>query len=322
MQHLLRNVSEKNKEAVAQFKMGSRNFIIIKEGKLFNGMLDGCGLLSLSGPYKKSEKIAQLLGDLFRPLRSKSIEAKVNKDILDVDVLEEVFKKQATDKKVTFRKNSRAGSSSDKVRLSADTAVFVEDEDSIKKLKDFCGRIKEINNLLMVSRDDSLTLSQGKLVDSMWGAGDMQKVLEQINQHILSCKVWEKVEFYSDMVLRSLERLLYKMQHGLSSINPEEKRIIYAVLIPNILDNFEEFKKAARQAFLVLSDLMHVDEEFKEKTTYPADWFLNGSMLKDLAGDFRKLTGFLLDLPRIEKEIIYPLDTLKFKFLNESVGQV
>lgn len=320
MQHLLRNVSGKDKEAVAHFKMGSRNFIIIKEGRVFHGILDGCDVLSLPGSYKKPEKMAQVLADLFSPLKSKTIEARVNKEILDAALLEKDLKKQASEKKITFRKSSKSGSALDKIRVGAETTIFVEDQDAIQRLKDFCRRIKEINNLLMVSRDDSLTLSQGKLVDSMWGARDMQKVLEDINQHILSCKVWEKVEFYSDMVLRSLERLLYKMQHGLQDINPEEKRMMHTVLIPNIVDNFEEFKRATRQAFLVLSDLMHVDEDFKEKTTYPADWFLNGSMLKDLAGDFRKLTEFVLDLPKMEREIIYPLDTLKFKFLNESVG--
>lgn len=183
-------------------------------------------------------------------------------------------------------------------------------------LKNFVSVIREMTTILKVCHDDALTLTQGHMVDTMWGAKEMQGMLCGLREEIEGNTRWEKIEFFAGLIEKSIERLMLKLGTQLAQVCTEEKKVICNVLIPNIIDNFQQFKTAATDALLSLSSLVYIDTIFKKMTTYPATWFLSGGMLNDLGQDYQKLLGFVGQIPAIEKKIIYPLDFIKMTLLN------
>ena len=141
----------------------------------------------------------------------------------------------------------------------------------------------------------------------------MQEMLESIHQEIADNDKWDRIEFFSNIIIKSIDRLIHKLATELSSVCMEEKKVIYNILIPNILDGYEQFKQVVGSALMSLSSLAYIDVIFKKTTSYPATLFMSSSMLGDLNQDYQKLLGLLKDMPRIERQVIYPLDMMRLQ---------
>ena len=202
------------------------------------------------------------------------------------------------------------------LRADFDVGKAVDSKNLVGSLQNLYGLVVDLNNTLKVCREDALTLTQGRMVDTMWGAKSMCQMIGEISKEIENNTEWERVEFFTTLIMKSIERLLMKLSSGLSQVCAEEQRVIYTVLIPNILSNYELLKSVASKALLPLSALIYIDTVFKQATNYPASWFMNGNMLEDLKQDYQKILGFMMQVPRIEKSIIYPLDFLRVQYTN------
>jgi hypothetical protein len=321
MKHLLKSVSASNSRVIAHLKMGSDTFNIVDRDNRTYGVYDGCDVLNCVNFRESTEKIAHILKDFIEEYsksnKCASLSVFKSKDTGDTEGFFEQLKDIPGVKKVTIKVLPEDMTEIGKtLRPEFDVSSVADRPALVNGLREFSQLVSDMCKTLNVCRDDALTLTQGKLINSMWGAGSMQQILNDLNRDIAENGVWERVEFFATLIIKSVERLIHKLSTDLSTVCAEEKKMIGTVLIPNVLTNYEQFRKIMSSALLSLSSLIYIDAVFKKATSYPATWFMNGSMLEDLKQDYRKILGFMVRIPEIEQTVIYPLDFMKLQYLG------
>lgn len=179
------------------------------------------------------------------------------------------------------------------------------------RLGNFRSLIKDINSTLTVCRSDALALTECRLVNSMWGADNMKRVISEINRSISDNTGWDRIEFYSEKVSKSIEKIMHKIKDDPGNLSQRDRETIAGILIPGIIKHYFSIKTIISEVLISLSKLIYIDEKFKEETGYPASWFINSNMLEDLQSDYSKLLGFVISIPSIEAQVFNVLDTLK-----------
>jgi len=317
MKHLLKKIALQNVKVLAHAKVGSSAFnVFSKEGRV-HASYNGCNIFDL----EKNDivKVAAVWSDIIKKMASSSkaaVKVYVDDQTPEMTPCSDRIK---ADLPTTVIKSIP--------RNTAPIEETMQDEFSvddiggydhlIKSLLRLKGIIGDLSTVLNVCRNDAITLSEGKLVGTMWGAKPMKDVMCGIHSGIVGDGSWEKVEFYWTMLSKSIDRLILKFQTDLAKVCQEEKRVINMVLIPSVLDSYNQIKATAARALMSLSSLVYSDAVFRKHTSYPARWFLNGGMLDDVCGDYNKLITFLMQTPEIEKDVVYPLEFMRMKFINE-----
>jgi hypothetical protein len=318
MKHLLKKISASKSNIIAHIKMGDDTFNLTTREDKVQATYNGCDVLSASKTKESTEKITHVVQDFIgyylKDSKNASVSVFKNKESGDFDSLMEQLKDIPGIKKIvikTLPDNARDIEKTLHPDFSPEKGI--RNSAIIKCLEDFSNIVGEICTLLNVSRNDALTITQGRLVGTMWGAKPMQEMLESIHQEIADNDKWDRIEFFSNIIIKSIDRLIHKLATELSSVCMEEKKVIYNILIPNILDGYEQFKQVVGSALMSLSSLVYIDVIFKKMTSYPATLFMSSSMLGDLNQDYQKLLGLLKDMPRIERQVIYPLDMMRLQ---------
>jgi len=321
MKHLFKRIAASNSKVIAHIKMGDDIFNIVSRDGSVHGMYGGCDIFKCATLNQDNDRIASLVKDFVERciagnkctgimiLRDKKAEdlSKFTEQLNGIPGLKKVVVKPLPEDM------SEVNTS---LRSDFDVSKLIDYKVLSENIRKMGRQISDLNNTLRVCREDAMTLTHGKLVDTMWGAKSMCQMIGEISKEIESNTEWERVEFFTTLIMKSIERLLMKLSSGLSQVCAEEQRVIYTVLIPNILSNYELLKSVASKALLPLSALIYIDTVFKQATNYPASWFMNGNMLEDLKQDYQKILGFMMQVPRIEKSIIYPLDFLRVQYVN------
>jgi hypothetical protein len=151
--------------------------------------------------------------------------------------------------------------------------------------------------------------------DNMWGVKNIKKYMEDIRNKIASNNVEiNKLDFYKEMLERNADKLYIKLASVSVMNNPEEKKIVSQVLIPDTVSNYEKFKDLATKTIVILSPLIYVEDLFKKNTNYPANWFVSDDILMNIGEDYNFLINFMQDIPKIENNVIVPLELLGQKF--------
>jgi hypothetical protein len=321
MRHLLKKISASKSKVIVHLKMGNDTFSVISRGERYYSVFDGCDIMSCDFSEDVGSKLSKVAFDFLTEYASlqkiENITAYRSKQSDDFEGFFEQLQGLPGAKKIVIKGMPEAPSEIEKtLQPSFDLEKAIDLSALIPKLSDLANTVTSINNLLGVTRDDALTLSKGKLINTMWGAKAMQHMLNDIHSEICANQEWERIEFYKNMILKTIDRLKLKLSIKFSDVCVEEQKMICTVLIPNLIDNYETLKKAIVKAMMDLSMLIHIDAIFKKTTSYPASWFLSGNMLEDLKCDYQKILRFMIEAPRIEQEVIYPLDFLKLQFLS------
>jgi hypothetical protein len=316
MKHLLKKVSALNSKVIAHIKMGNDTFNILSRDNSFYGIYDGCEVLYGSAKKANNDKIASIVKDfiechtkcnknqgfvVFRDKHASDFE-NFSDQIKDIPGVKKCVVKAFPEDMSEINKSLHP-------EFSVEQAL--NNSSLITGMQDLSKTVSDLNNTLNVCRGDALNLTQGKLVNTMWGAKSMQHTIDDLHEEIFGNNAWDRVEFFSSLVMKSIDRLIHKLAIGLQNVNQEEKKVICTVLIPNILSNYEQIKLVASSALVSLSVLMSIDAMFKKLTSYPATWFMNGNMLEDMRLDYQKLLSFMMQVPKIEQDVIYPLDFIK-----------
>lgn len=319
MKHLLNNIKASNGKVIAQFKVGNLSYHLNSIGKSSNISVNGHEIIDCSDIGSDYSKISHLLKDLI--VRGAgisnpgSIQAYMGKDVkLSDDFIESL--KGDLESSIKIIDQSMEIPRTAPVKLDLNEAI-VPDK-FIKKIREFAQNLHDINETLKVCREDILMLSCGRLVDSMWGAKSTQKLLESMKQRAAEDKDWDRVEFYVNMIQKSIDRLTHRLDSTLFDMCDEEKKVASTVLIPNILQSFEKIKGIISSVLKLLSNFVYIDEIFKKNTSYPANWFINADMFEDIKTDYKNLVLFALKIPRFEQELIYPLDMMRHSFITKN----
>lgn len=312
MKYLLKKISSSKFKVITQFKTGNLSYNLNTFDKISNITLNGSEVIDCSEYGFESEVLTHLITDLLK----NGIEKESSKDLKVYHI-----KKSKITNSILKGLKKELGSSIKIVEQSMEIPhkKVLEDPrsfsfDSMKsKMRNFIQAIHDINETLKVCREDLLSLSRGRLIDTMWGAKKTQKIIDNVRDGVLKDEEWERVEFYVNILKQSIERFLYKLIHQSKDKN-EDMKVINSVLIPNILENFEKIKGIISNVLIMLSNYIYIDEVFKKNTSYPASWFINGDMFEDLKLDYRNLILFILKIPHYEHEILYPLDMMRHNF--------
>jgi hypothetical protein len=321
MKHLLKKIAASKSKIIAHIKLGNDAFNLISRDNKVLGALNGCDLWSFDHSKLMSEKISNVVRDFIaqylRSSKTASVTILKNKVSCDYESLYTDLKEIPEHKKVSIKFLPDDLSEIEKTLHSEFSFEnCIGKKELMASLSSFILTVSEITTTLDVCRNDAISLTSGRLVSTMWGAKTMQTMLGSLHEEIESNDKWERIEFYSTLITKSCERLIHKLSTDLSDVCAEDEKIIGTVLIPNIIANYEQFKHAAITALISISSLIYVDVLFKKLTSYPATWFLSGGMLDDLKQDYQKLMGFLIKVPIIERDVIYPLDLLRLKNLS------
>jgi len=321
MKHLLKKIAASKSKIIAHIKLGNDAFNLISRDNKVLGALNGCDLWSFDHSKLMNEKISNVVRDFvaqyLRSSKTASVTILKNKTSCDYESLYTDLKEIPENKKVVIKFLPDDLSEIEKTLQSEFSfESCIGQKELIASLSSFIVTISELATTLDVCRNDAISLTSGRLVNTMWGAKTMQSMLDSLHEEIETNEKWERVEFFSTMIIKSCERLVHKLSSDLSDVCAEEKKIMGMVLIPNIIANYEHFKQAAITALISISSLIYVDIIFKRLTSYPATWFLSGGMLDDLKQDYQKLMSFLIKVPAIERDVIYPLDLLRLKNLS------
>jgi len=323
MKHLFNRIAASNSKVIAHIKMGDDTFNIVSRDSSVYGVYGGCDIFKSATLSEPEGKIASLVKDFIKEYVKSSkctgVTVLKDKSAIDLDSFLEQIKSIPGIKKVVIKCLPGDMTEINKsLRADFDVGKAVDSKNLVGSLQNLYGLVVDLNNTLKVCREDALTLTQGRMVDTMWGAKSMQQALCEISKKIADDVEWDRAEFFTTLITKSIECLIRKLSTDLSKVCAEEQKVICTVLIPNVLKNYEQLKAIASRALLPLSTLIYIDTAFKQATSYPATWFMNGNMLQDLEQDYQKILGFMMQIPRIEKSVIYPLDFLKMQYLSQT----
>lgn len=315
MRYLIKKISASKSKTIAQFKRSNNDFRIVSSGKDIKLTINGHDALDLNKSNNNYERIAHLIRDIvLKDCDNLSIiEAYINNNSID-PIIKDI---KESDSDIQFKIVDQA------MEIPRSHSINLEDTYNydllIPKLKNLSNILHDVNETLRVCRDDALSVTGGKLISTMWGAKPTQDMIVEFNNNISGDREWDRAEFYVNIIMKSIQKLIHKMDTDLLKVCDEEKKVVSNVIIPNILQSFDRIKSIVSNAVIMLSNLIYIDEVFKKNTTYPASWFINNNMLEDLKLDYQNLINFILMIPNFEREIIYPLDIIKHKLINESI---
>lgn len=319
MKHLLNNIKSSSCKILAQFKMGNRSYNLNTIDNNLSIAIDGHNIINCGGVDAGYDKVANLLKDFVIKGASlskvESLQAYFDKGSNLSSTFMEGLKKEL-DSSIKVVNQSMEIPHDTLVKLNLEEA-FAPDK-FISRIKEFAQSLHDINETLRVCREDISMLSCGRLVNTMWGAKKTQKILEDLKDSVSEDSDWERVEFYINMTLKSIDRLTHKMSSSLFDVCDEEKKVVNTVLIPNICQGFEKVKQVVSRVLRMLSNFVYIDEIFKKNTSYPANWFINADMFEDIKLDYQNLILFALKIPRYEQEILYPLDMMRLNFVTKN----
>jgi hypothetical protein len=319
MKHLLNNIKVSNCKVLAQFQVGDLFYNLNIMGKFSSISLNGHEIIDCSNVGMEYGKIAHLLKDLVvngaASSNSASLWAYLNKDAKLSDALMNNLKRDL-DSSIKIINQSMEIPRMVPSKLDLEEAFALDK--FVKKIIEFSQNIHDINETLRVCRNDILSISCGRLVNTMWGAKPTQQILENMKNMVANDENWERIEFYANMIIKSIERLTHKLNGTLFDVRDEDKKVAITVLIPNILQGFDKIKEVVSNVLKMLSNFVYIDEVFKKNTSYPANWFINSDMFEDVKLDYGNLILFALKIPRFEQEILYPLDMMKHSFVSKN----
>lgn len=319
MKHLLNNIKSSNCKILAQFKVGNSSYNLNTIDNNVNIAIDGHNIIHCGGVDAGYDKVANLLKDFVIKgatlNKVETLQAYIQRGSNLSGTLMEGLKKEL-DSSIKVVNQSMEIPHDTTVKLNLEEALAPEK--FISKMKEFAQSLHDINETLKVCREDISMLSCGRLVNTMWGAKKTQKILEDLKESVSEDSDWERVEFYTNMTLKSIDRLTHKMNSSLFDVCDEEKKVVNSVLIPNICQGFEKIKQIVSRVLKMLSNFVYIDEIFKKNTSYPANWFINADMFEDIKLDYQNLILFALKIPRYEQELLYPLDMMRLNFVTKS----
>jgi hypothetical protein len=327
MKHLLKKLSFSSLEVVGYAQVGDQVFNIAKKGSAIKGFLNGCEVYSIleSDPRVKESSIvfSSIINHMFKNSGEKNIklyrsEWKSSKESSS-NLLEEILPgltDNAEGKCIVIVKNKPEDVRDIKMNqspgFSADNCIPL---DSLSKnLNVFKRKVNsyytEFEDALKVAE----TFTRRKLKGSMWGAKDMQKILDKSNSEILG-NYWKQADVSVEVLEKSIDRLTNKFSNVLLKDCPEEKKMVAAILIPNVIKSYSDIKEAGIKLATLLSQLVSIDKTFSEKTSYPARFFIPEEIMVHANDSFGSVIDFLCMSPAIESKVLDPLDFVRLQML-------
>jgi hypothetical protein len=297
-------------------RIGSSSLSLINKDKDIKGILNGCEIFKVSNFKDSRDSLTYVMGDLIQNIYKNKPECfPVYRNLWSSDkypmreMLDSIIANVKDKVKISVKVRSKESSSSfdSSFRINENINIDVLN----KNIRVFDTRIKNASIVLQNFIKNAFIILNHKYgnSDNMWGVGNIKKYMEDIKSKIASNDVEiGKLDFYTEMLERNSNKLSLKVASVSVMNNPEEKKMVSQVLIPDMVNNYEKFKDLTTKTIVILSPLIYVDDLFKKNTNYPANWFVSDDVLMNIGEDYNFLINFMQDIPKIENNVIVPLE--------------
>lgn len=314
MRHLVRKLEATALEVTGQIRVGSDSVNVVSDGPGRRCLLNGYDVVSGDPGESFATVVSDLVGKMFRGGKPRTVVVLRGPSEDQMQTVIERLRKDLGEGKVTV-KGLRDGGR--KVVEPAD--LKLDEAMNMEALAHNVGvlaeRVSAAAKAVSGAKDASMMLTRKRLVESMWGAAEMQGILDGVRERMDGEKFpWAAVEGSNDMLSKSAQRLRRK----LSSDDPEDGRMMASVLIPGVSDSYGTVKEMASEAAVSVAPLVYIDDAFHRATRYPASWFLSEEVMDKLAGNYNELIGFMEQIPRIEAKVIDPLSFVRMRIIDRA----
>lgn len=314
MSLLIKRFSNNKSKVVGYAKVSNDSLTLINKPYKLITLLNGHEVLSISKKDIKDKKAGHLIGEIINCLSAKSKNnesSRVYKSYWASDEGKKLFEDFKP------RLSSRVKLAS-KVKEKMDMFPSPKISNKINKdilSKNMCILSNKINNLSLILKNavrNASVVTGRKLVGSMWGADKTQKYLDKKHNDILAFtdKI-EKMEFHRENIERTSRRLSDRLK--LSDSSEKESKTLREVIIPNVIDSYENVKSCLGENLLNITPILDIDTVFKDNTEYPAKFFISEEVINNLEEDYGHLISFVVEIPVIEIMTILPLEIISSK---------
>jgi hypothetical protein len=328
MRHLVKKIGSSDASILGRFEIGPRKMDLITKNSSFKIMLDGYEIYSMDHTASSPEDIAVVVGEILDNVSKNANVTKIKSiripDSLKSDIDPDIFFSKTAARFSGVLEFIEKSSSSKNIKLvmAPDTEIDVTSnpEFMIRRLLDLRNKIKSLAG----SCQDLIDITQGvtrrRLVDTMWGASSVQKIIDALRGKIGdSC--WNKIDLHTELMDKAILRMMSKLRTDLLNACKEEKILIFEVIIPEIITNFESLKSLVSKLMTCVAPIINIDEIFKKFTSYPGKFFISDGAIEEIQETFEGLLEFVQSIPEIESDTIIPLDVFGNKILNDLKGQ-
>jgi hypothetical protein len=306
-------------------RIGSTSLALINKDKDVKGVLNGCEIFKISNFKDNIESATYVISDLIQSIHNKN-KPECFSLYKDHWASEKYPMQEMLDQIVTnVRKNIkvavkiRSKEASTNFESSLNISENINPKILNRNINVFSTKMSNASIILRNFIKYASIILEHKLGsdEDLWGASNIKKHMSDIKGKIASNNLKiNKIDFYKEMMERTSFKLSLKLSSEAVMHNPEEKKVISQVLIPELINNYEDFKDLATSAIVILSPLIYVEDLFRKNTNYPANWFVSDDVLMNLSEDYTLLINFMQELPRIEANVIVPLDTYGSQILR------
>jgi hypothetical protein len=325
MKQIIKRCSNIGSDVLGFVRIGNNSITVINRDKNIKGMLNGCEIFKVGSLKDDKDNVAYVIGDLIQNIYNKGNcdNFTIYKNLWASDkypmgeILDRIILNLKDNIKVAVKVRSKEANIN--FENSFNFGEHINTNILNKNINTF--NLK-MNNACIVLQS---FLKHASIIaghnfgnnGDVWGAKNIQKYMDGIKVKLASCNSEiNKIDFYKEMLDKNSKKLSIKLASVAVMDNPEEKKIISQVLIPDIIDNYEKVKDLSTQVVLIASPLIYVDDMFRKNTNYPVSWFVSDDVIMNLKEDYNFLINFLQEMPKIEANAIMPLDVFSDKIGN------
>lgn len=309
MSFLIKRFANHNSEVVGYAKISNDSLTLLNKPKQVIALLNGHELLRIEKGTIEEKCAGFLIGDIINKISSfsdKNEKIKIYNDLFKKEegkrILAGIKDRISTRIKVASKHKCDIDFfPRPKLSNKIDTSILATNMNVLSK---------KINNLSLILKNalrNASVVTGRKLINSMWGAGNTQKYLDSQHRIIeASVEKFDSMEYHRETIERASGRLLSRLK--MVEASSKECETLQKVVIPNVIDSYENIKKCLGDSLVKISPLLDIDKIFKGNTNYPAKWFISEEILINLEEDYDHLLAFLIQIPKIETMSILPLD--------------
>lgn len=325
MKQIIKRCSNIGSEVLGFIKVSSDSLALIEKNEEIKGILNGCEVFKTANINDDENSIVHVFGDITQNLYNKSkpedftiyrghwasekypMEEILDKILLSLKkVAKFTVKVRAKEASINFEPSLKLGNKIDPTILDRNVHVFnLKMSNAGLVLQNFIRNASIITGYKFEEKDP------------VWGSKNISKHINCIKSKMASsASEVDKLDYYTEMIDRTANKIHFKLASSRIKNNYEDRKILGSVLIPELIGNYEGFKKLATSVVFACSPLVYVDDLFRKNTNYPVSWFINDDVLINLNEAYSFLINFLQELPRIETNAIIPLDVYSSQILK------
>lgn len=320
MSQIISRCSNLGSEIIGYVKIGSSSVSLISNDKVVKGILNGCEIFKTVNLKEAKDSVAGLLSDLILNIHEK--EKPENFTIFKQHWASEEYPTQKIaeqiidnlKKNIKFDVKVRAKEASVSFEPELNIKGDINPEILSKNAKVLNRKLATIIDILQnTAKNANIIVNHNfESKTAVWGVHNVQKIINGLRDKIkVNASEIYNTDFYKEMLEKTIQKFSSKLSNEINLKNPEEKKIVSEVVIPEILNNYEKIKSLASCVVLDIVPLVYIDKLFKKNTSYPANYFISCNVIEDLKDDYDFLINFLQELPRIESNAIVPLELYK-----------